>query len=448
MQPSDENLILRIRQGDEHAFVELLRRYEYPIAALIRYTIVNSEDAEDVLQDTLLDAWIGLRKLREPGNARAWLMQVARNRCSDYFRSKQRREVSVENSDLEKRIDSLSHACSRHEDVIDDVVGALEQAPRAERNAAMLFYLSGFTIAEIAERHRCPEGTVKRQLFTAREFVRQALGVTSPERTSEMNIHKIASKAQPFPKTRPEIEITPLDVEPFVIDCREMRYWSIIPEIGQRSLHVDYDAACKMKRVWDLRATRKARIHKVEGVEIEVEEWWWEEGWRPITVYYYGRVLEDKVEWLAGMHKSGEGTNINTFLDESFVWAYPINQRLISEGDLFETLPDGSLKTTRDRDDFTESGAGYFSVRIGDRSFTCLRIVGLEGAITDKDTCVTEAFLADSGRMVLVRHYCLPDTVLPCNETANKDLSITIDNRIFVHFRDSLTSTGCGIELG
>lgn len=448
MQPSDESLVQWVRQGDEKAFVELLGRYEYPIAQLIRYTITNTEDAEDVLQETLLDAWTGFKYLRDPDNARAWLMQIARNRCADYFRSRQHREVPIESSEIESRLDAVA-PFSRQLDIVRETLGALDQAPEAEREVAKLFYLKGYTIAEIAERHSRPEGTVKRQLFMAREFVRQALGITPPERIGSMGTHRVGSKTQPFPRTLPEIEVTPLDIEPFVIDCREMRYWGIIPEIGQRTLSADYDADGILKRVWDLRAVRPAKVHNVDGVEIELEEWWWEDGWRPITVYCCGRLLDDKAEWLAQMIRTGEQTNLRTFLDEGFVWAYPSDKmkRYVSDGDLFDIQADGSLKTTQAHEDYTESGCGYFTVRIGNRVFACLRILFLEGPLADENTAVDEIYISDTGRMVLERHYCHPDCSLPLDETVNENLSIVVDGRKFLHFRDTLTDTGCGIKL-
>lgn len=450
MKPTDESLIALIRQGNERAFVELLRRHEYPVATLIRYSVTNAEDAEDVLQETLLDAWTGIQNLRQPALARAWLMQVARNRCADYFRSKQRREIPVESSEIEDRLDAQNQRDRRQVDIVGEALGALEQVPEAEREVARLFYLKGLTISEIAERHRRPEGTVKRQLFTARGFVRQALGVTPPERTGIMGKHRLGAKTQPFPKTPPEIEVTPLDIEPMVIDCRELRYWGIIPEIGQRMLHADYDTAGILKRVWDLRAVRKAKIHNVEGVEIELEEWWWEDGWRPITGYYCGRLLDDRAQWLAQMIRTDQQTYLRTFLDEDFQWCYRDSnmKRFVTNGDLFETQPDGSLKTTREHDDFTESGSGYFTVRIGRQTFTCLRIIALEGPLSDQKAPIDEAYISDQGRLVLMRHYCQLGAPLPEGETVNRELSLAINGYSFYHFRDTMTDTGCGIDLG
>ena len=174
----------RSARGDTRAFAELIRRHEQPLATLIRYRIDNRDDAEDVLQETLVDAWTGMSVLRDPESCTVrGSLQVARNRCRDYYRSKHRRESPTESIELETQVNRLVPGLARHAALREDVLGALRAVPSNERAAAELFYLQGFTISEIAERHRCPEGTIKRRLFSARERLREALDVT-PKRSS------------------------------------------------------------------------------------------------------------------------------------------------------------------------------------------------------------------------------------------------------------------------
>ena len=69
---NDQILAQRTRAGDEQAFVALIRRYERSLAALIRDRLGSHDAGEDVLQETLVHAWSGLR-VRGPNNVRAWL---------------------------------------------------------------------------------------------------------------------------------------------------------------------------------------------------------------------------------------------------------------------------------------------------------------------------------------------------------------------------------------
>ena len=97
--PSDQLLAEQVRQGDEKAFVHLIRHYERTLVELIRYRVGSDDPVQDVLQETLVQVWSGLRR-DTPRDVRAWLLQVARNRCRDYFRSTQRRELFVETEAL------------------------------------------------------------------------------------------------------------------------------------------------------------------------------------------------------------------------------------------------------------------------------------------------------------------------------------------------------------
>ena len=60
----DQQLAKLVREGNEAAFVTLIRRYERVMAGLIRSRIGSGEQVQDVLQETLVHAWRGLR--REP----------------------------------------------------------------------------------------------------------------------------------------------------------------------------------------------------------------------------------------------------------------------------------------------------------------------------------------------------------------------------------------------
>lgn len=180
--PTDATLVRRSLAGDQGAFVELVKRHEQPLAALIRYRIDDLHHAEDVFQETLLQAWRSLCQLRDPTKVRAWLLQVARNRCRDFLKSSQRRHRPTDEQTLSECLNRYGRTSGRPDEVASDVVESLERVPAAQREVAKMFYLRGLTMAEIARRIRRPEGTVKRRLFHAREHLRRAFGVASKAR--------------------------------------------------------------------------------------------------------------------------------------------------------------------------------------------------------------------------------------------------------------------------
>ena len=176
-QIPDRELIKQSIDGDSQAFSTLIKRVETPLMRLVRSEIPDPVQAEDVLQEVLFDVWKGLKELRDCDRWAAWVMQIARNRCRDFFRSAQRREAPMANSDLEPIINRRSQHDGFQTDLLNTVLQTLSQAPPNHVEAAHLFYLEGLTIRQIAEQLGRPEGTIKRWLSHARSFVRSRLGL-------------------------------------------------------------------------------------------------------------------------------------------------------------------------------------------------------------------------------------------------------------------------------
>ena len=173
----DRELIKQSIDGDSQAFSILIKRVETPLVKLVKSKIPDPASAEDILQEIFLDVWQGLKGLRDPDRWAAWVMQIARNRCHDFFRSVQRREAPMANSELEPIINRRSQHDGFQTDLLNTVLQTLSQAPPNHVEAAHLFYLEGLTIRQIAEQLGRPEGTIKRWLSHTRSFVRSRLGL-------------------------------------------------------------------------------------------------------------------------------------------------------------------------------------------------------------------------------------------------------------------------------
>jgi RNA polymerase sigma-70 factor (TIGR02960 family) len=87
------DLITRARAGDGNAFEELTQPYRREIQVHCYRMLGSFQDAEDVLQDTLLAAWQGLRGFEERSSLRTWLYRIATNRCINARRSSSRRQA-------------------------------------------------------------------------------------------------------------------------------------------------------------------------------------------------------------------------------------------------------------------------------------------------------------------------------------------------------------------
>lgn len=146
----------------------------------------NREDAEDLVQDTVLKAFRFFDKFERGTNIRAWLFTILTNTYINRYRKKTRQPVMVEFQEERTKIknhpsrDPIEIAASGHveamlELVDDDVKAALDSLPDDFRLVVLLADLEDFSYKEIAEIVGCPLGTVMSRLYRGRRMLRKKL---------------------------------------------------------------------------------------------------------------------------------------------------------------------------------------------------------------------------------------------------------------------------------
>src|SRR5215217_5484797 len=91
-----EQILARARAGDEDAFRELTDPYRRELQLHVYRIVGSAQDAEDLLQETLLAAWRGLDRFEERASVRAWLYRIATNRSLDALRASRRRPQDLQ----------------------------------------------------------------------------------------------------------------------------------------------------------------------------------------------------------------------------------------------------------------------------------------------------------------------------------------------------------------
>src|SRR5437879_1391513 len=105
----DGVLVGQAQAGDQHAFELLVSRYHCPLVSYIRVLLKDGDQASDVLQHVYLQLYVSLPILLTNVSLRAWLFQVARNRCLDELRKRRRRaEIPFSTLDREDKEEELS----------------------------------------------------------------------------------------------------------------------------------------------------------------------------------------------------------------------------------------------------------------------------------------------------------------------------------------------------
>jgi RNA polymerase sigma factor (sigma-70 family) len=85
------DLIVRAQTGDEQAFGQLVEPYQRELQVHCYRILGSVQDAEDVMQETMLAAWRGLGSFERRSSLRTWLYRIATSRCLNALRSASRR---------------------------------------------------------------------------------------------------------------------------------------------------------------------------------------------------------------------------------------------------------------------------------------------------------------------------------------------------------------------
>ena len=129
----------------------------------------NKGDADDLAQDTLVKAYISSTGYQDKGKFRSWLFKIAHN---TFLNHKASLRMTESIDEARKLISSTStDAAFQHQ----DLYLALRTLPPKERSAITLFYLSGYSIKEIAMITETKEEAVKKQLSRGRDKLKEKL---------------------------------------------------------------------------------------------------------------------------------------------------------------------------------------------------------------------------------------------------------------------------------
>ena len=160
----DRSCMDRLRAGDLKALDELYTRHTPLLYGLVLRIVGRAADAEEVLQDTWVQAWRRVESW-EPGRGTvaAWLITLARSRAIDRIRSvaaRQRAEAAAPPPDPQSRRDEpVAAAADRQRQ--QRVSAAMATLTSQQREVLELGYFGGLSQSEIAARLGAPLGTVK-----------------------------------------------------------------------------------------------------------------------------------------------------------------------------------------------------------------------------------------------------------------------------------------------
>ena len=163
----ERGLIERARGGDRDAFCSLMEPYVKPLGAYAAYK-VPADDADDVVQDAMLSAWLGLKNFNYQSSFKTWVYAIARRKIADYYRIKPDPGALDEHAGTADSSDAL---ISRM-----DVERAVSRLKAPDRELLFLVFNAGLSYAETAGVLEIPVGTVKSRMAGVKGKLKNYLG--------------------------------------------------------------------------------------------------------------------------------------------------------------------------------------------------------------------------------------------------------------------------------
>lgn len=193
----DETLVMLTLAGQQNAYEVLATRYQQTVISSAMSITKNHFMAEDAAQDAFVTAWMKLNTLQDPTKYASWVCRIAKN-CALNMINRYRSFLPLDIVDNTDICDDGSqnpaelYALSEER---DEVNKSIEKLTEKVRQIIHMHYFENLSIAEIADKMRISEGTVKWQLHDGRKRIRKDLCAMN-EKYSDTLVQRVMKKVE------------------------------------------------------------------------------------------------------------------------------------------------------------------------------------------------------------------------------------------------------------
>ena len=179
---TQDQLLVRVAQGDQAAFAKLYDQIAPKVLGLVRRLLRDHAQSEEVTQEIFLEIWQSATRYdSSKGGASTWIMTMAHRRAVDRVRASQAsrdRDTKIGIRDYDAEYDNVSETVQTRVEH-ERVEKAMLRLTELQRQAVSLAYYGGYSHSEVAALLSVPIGTVKTRLRDGMIRLRDELGVAS-----------------------------------------------------------------------------------------------------------------------------------------------------------------------------------------------------------------------------------------------------------------------------
>lgn len=180
IRQSDSTGDVRLSQrGDLEAFRRLIESHQHYVFSLAFRLTGDSDDAEDIVQETFVRVWTHIRRFDFRSKFTTWMYRIVVNLCHDLFKQRRRREQSmqshwrtIEGVDLEADNIEIAGEMKQLANLVVSLAGHL---PPRQREVFVLRDLQELSVAEVADILGVSKSAVKANLSYARQNIRRLM---------------------------------------------------------------------------------------------------------------------------------------------------------------------------------------------------------------------------------------------------------------------------------
>ena len=426
-------------------FEDLLQKNRTAVERYVRFRLPSFADADDVLQEICLTAYRRFDQLKNREAFRAWILTIARNQCSDWFRRRAEvLEIPLDALEVQTIADSRLGPAEN-----TAVLDTLARLGDKDKQILYLYFWKELPQADIAAQLQVPLGTVKSRLHTAKRNFKKYYPYPPAHPSAATN--KGENNMTKLPRSMPKYTITPSPLPPFSVKWEELQGWLLIPRPGEKLSWGLYEANTGLRTEYtEMQVTGKAEVHGIEGVEISAIQYDAEDYYRTGSANkmerrFIAQLTDTHCRYLAESHIENGVRKFYTFLDgDAFLnnWGFGEDNcgnetNLSKKGLLARSDNTVTGHTAREVVDVV----GRYTVTIGNKTYDTICVMDIQ---CFNDGIASEQYLDKNGKTILWRRFNRNDWAfdryqklwadqLPGNER------LTINGTTYVHWYDCIT---------
>lgn len=161
-----EELILKAQKGDDEAYTQLILLVKNDLYKVCRTRLLNEDDIDDAIQETMIQTFKQIKKLRDTTKFKSWIIAILINNCNNIYRKNKKFKLVDEFEEFLQNEHQINNIEMTEEDL--NFYSLIKHLKYEERIIIILYYSEKFTSKEIGKILHINENTVKTILRRAK----------------------------------------------------------------------------------------------------------------------------------------------------------------------------------------------------------------------------------------------------------------------------------------